>query len=235
MTSLFLVTSAIYTSYSKYSIEDRINQTKETFESIKKYAPDSSIVLLDCGEKSIDKGLFDYPIVDYTSHKEIQSHLQEYISNNVDEFPEIIIKSMLEILMFEDYFKTHTIEYYSRVFKLSGRYKLNNHFDYQKHLQAKNKIITLPYYISCHAYNFDVSSSLFECVTRCWSFDSNLIESVLKTFDKMKRDVLIASKSNKQTDIEHLFFKHLDKKFVKYINVIGIEWQSSICGSLIKE
>ena len=45
MTSLFLVSSAIYTSYGKCSIEERIEQTKETIKSIRTYAPDSNIVL----------------------------------------------------------------------------------------------------------------------------------------------------------------------------------------------
>ena len=45
MTSLFLVTSAIYTSYGKCPTEERIAQTKETIKSIRTYAPDSNIVL----------------------------------------------------------------------------------------------------------------------------------------------------------------------------------------------
>jgi hypothetical protein len=39
MTSLFLVTSALYTSYGKCSTEERIEQTKETIKSIETYAP----------------------------------------------------------------------------------------------------------------------------------------------------------------------------------------------------
>jgi len=54
MTSLFLVTSAIYTSYGKCSTEERIEQTKETIKSIRTYAPGSAIVLLDAGEKSVN-------------------------------------------------------------------------------------------------------------------------------------------------------------------------------------
>jgi hypothetical protein len=39
MTSLFLVTSAIYTSYGKCSTEERIEQTRQTIRSIETYAP----------------------------------------------------------------------------------------------------------------------------------------------------------------------------------------------------
>lgn len=69
MRSLFLVTSAIYTSYGKCSTEERIEQTKETLNSIKTYTPDSKIVLLDAGEKSVDID-FGVELIDYTQ-KEI--------------------------------------------------------------------------------------------------------------------------------------------------------------------
>ena len=91
MTSLFLVTSAIYTSYGKCSTQERIEQTRETIKSIRTYAPGSRIVLLDAGEKSVDID-FEVELIDYTVHPEIQSHLQEYLSNNNDLEPDIIIK-----------------------------------------------------------------------------------------------------------------------------------------------
>ena len=63
MTSLFIVTCAIHTSYGKYSTEERIKQTKDTLKSIETYAPDSSAVIIDCGEKSVDKDLFDCEVI----------------------------------------------------------------------------------------------------------------------------------------------------------------------------
>jgi hypothetical protein len=222
MTSLFLVTSAIYTSYGKCSTEERITQTKETIESIRTYAPDSNIVLLDAGDKSVNID-FDVKLIDYTIHPEIQSHLQEYLSINKDLEPDIIIKSMLEIIMFENYLRTHSLESYSRIFKLSGRYRLNSKFNYTKHLEATNKVLILPPYHSLHFYNFNVSSSMFLYMTRCWSFDSNLLEKIIETYDKMKKDIIFASRTEKQGDIEHLLYKHLDKRLVEHIGVMGVE------------
>jgi hypothetical protein len=222
MTSLFLVTSAIYTSYGKCSTEERITQTKETIESIRTYAPDSNIVLLDAGDKSVNID-FDVKLIDYTIHPEIQSHLQEYLSINKDLEPDIIIKSMLEIIMFENYLRTHSLESYSRIFKLSGRYRLNSNFNYAKHLEAKNKVLILPPYHSQHFYNFNASSSMFLYMTRCWSFDSNLLEKIIETYGKMKNDIIVASRTEKQGDIEHLLYKHLDKRLVEHIDVMGVE------------
>ena len=133
MTSHFIITSAIHTSYGKCSTEERIEQTKETIKSIETYAPGSSIVIIDCGEKSVNKNLFDCEVIDYTTNEEIQYHLQEYLRSNIDLNPDVITKSMLEIMMFGDYLKNITSSF-DRIFKINGRYRLNSNFNYQKHL-----------------------------------------------------------------------------------------------------
>jgi hypothetical protein len=222
MTSLFLVTSAIYTSYGKFSSEERIEQTKETIKSIETYAPGSAIFLLDAGEKSVDID-FGVELIDYTQKKIIIEPLNYYLSNNRDIEPEIIIKSMLEIMMFEDYLKTHSVDSYERVFKISGRYRLNSNFNYSKHLEAKDKVLILPPYHSQNLYNPDVKCSMFQYMTRCWSFDSSLILKILKTYDRMKEDILYASRTEKKADIEHLLYRHLDKRIVSHIERMGIE------------
>jgi hypothetical protein len=234
MTSHFIITSAIHTSYGKCSTEERIEQTRETLKSIETYAPGSSMVIIDCGEKSINKNLFDCEVIDYTTNKEIQYHLQEYLKKNIDLEPDIIIKSMLEIMMFRDYLNTITISY-DRIFKISGRYKLNSNFNYQKHLDAKNKVVILPPYTSQHLYNFNVTSSMFLYMTRCWSFDSSLLLNIIETYSKMKKDILYASRTEKQADIEHLLHKHLNKKLVKHIDIMGVEGKWAPRGSWIEE
>ena len=222
MTSHFIITSAIYTPYGKCSTEERIEQTKETLKSIETYAPGSSMVIIDCGEKSVDKNLFDCEVIDYTKNEEIQYHLQEYLRTNIDIEPYIIIKSMLEIMMFSDYLKNITSSY-ERIFKISGRYKLNSKFDYSKHQSAKDKVVILPPYNSQNLYNFDVKSSMFQYMTRCWSFDSSLLLNIIETYDKMKKDIIYASTTKKQADIEHLLYQHLNKKLVHNIHRMGIE------------
>ena len=222
MTSHFIITSAIHTSYGKCSTEERIEQTKETLKSIETYAPGSSIVIIDCGEKSVNKNLFDCEVIDYTTNEEIQYHLQEYLRSNIDLNPDVITKSMLEIMMFGDYLKNITSSF-DRIFKINGRYRLNSNFNYQKHLEAKNKVFILKPQQSPHFYNFDVSSSMFSYMTRCWSFDSSLLLKIIETYDKMKEEIIHISRTEKQGDIEHLLYRHLYKNIVTHTNVMGIE------------
>jgi hypothetical protein len=234
MSSHFIITSAIYTSYGKCSTEERIEQTRETIKSIDTYAPGSSMVIIDCGEESVNKNLFDCELIDYTKNQEIQYHLGEYLKKNIDLEPDIIIKSMLEIMMFGDYLKNITGSY-ERIFKISGRYKLNSNFNHQKHLDAKNKVVILPPYTSQHLYNFNVTSSMFLYMTRCWSFDSSLLLNIIETYDKMRSDIILMSQTEKQGDIEHLLYKHLNKKLVRHIDIMGVEGKWAPRGSWIEE
>jgi len=234
MTSLFLVTSAIYTSYGKFSTEERIEQTKETIKSIETYAPDSKIVLLDAGDKSVYID-FGVELINYNQNSIIIEPLNNYLKNSRDLEPDIIIKSMLEIIMFKDYLKSHSLQNYSRIFKLSGRYKLNSKFNYSKHLEAKNKVLILPPYTTQHLYNFNVASSMFLYMTRCWSFDSSLADDITKTYSKMKEDIIKISQTKKQGDIEHLLYKHLNKKLVNHIDVMGVEGYWAPRGKWIQE
>jgi hypothetical protein len=234
MTSHFIITSAIHTSYGKCSTEERIEQTKETIKSIETYAPGSSMVIIDCGEKSVNENLFDCELIDYTKNEEIRFHLQEYLRTNINLEPDIIIKSMLEIMMFNDYLKNITSSY-DRIFKISGRYKLNSKFDYSKHQNAKDKVVILPPYTSQHLYNFNVTSSMFLYMTRCWSFDGSLLLNIIETYDKMKKDILIMSQTEKQGDIEHLLYKHLNKKLLRHIDIMGVEGKWAPRGSWIEE
>lgn len=223
MRSLFIITSAIYTSYGKCSTEERILQTKETLDSINRHAPNSSIILLDCGEKSIEQDLFRCKLIDYTKNKKIQFYLQQYLKNNRDVDPDIIIKSMLEIMMCEDYFKKINKNNYSRIFKICGRYKLNSKFDYFNHVNAKNKVVILSPRQSQHLYNFNVNVSSLQYMTRFWSFDSTLLPAMIDTYSKMKEEIIRISKSERQGDIEHLLYKHLNKKYVNHVKTIGLE------------
>jgi hypothetical protein len=45
----------------------------------------------------------------------------------------------------------------------------------------------------------------------------------IETYDKMKKDIIYASTTKKQADIEHLLYQHLNKKLVQNIHRMGIE------------
>jgi hypothetical protein len=47
--------------------------------------------------------------------------------------------------------------------------------------------------------------------------------NIIEIYGKMKKDIIAASRTEKQADIEHLLYKYLNKKLVQNIGLMGIE------------
>ena len=149
--NVVFITSKIHVSKNKFSYisnrsiytgEERLIQTIETIESIRKYIPDSYIILFDNSvfnplEKSIFIKLTDsfINIIDnqelnfYTDICEIKALAD--ISQQVS-FLELFLNSKDEIKK-EAYFLS-----IRQFFKISGRYLVNSDFDFNKYDNDKN-------------------------------------------------------------------------------------------------
>jgi len=158
MNSITLITSVIntpniplsYTSCrSVFTKEERFEQTKKTISSIREKIPNTKILLIECSQLS--------------------SYEREYFTRNVDYFLNIfeinneqLIQRMFTISksMGEGTMTIYAIKYllnnniqFDNLFKISGRYWLNDNFEY--HLYSTN--------ISCiHAINND-NDNMFTC------------------------------------------------------------------------
>ena len=145
--NLFLVTSALDTQYSLFSFEERIQQTIATVESIRKYAPGSTIVLVEGGRPLTDNlknRLTEYfnHIFDYTDTDAIKmsQSASQYAVDNVGHS----IKTPCEAFMLMNTTKQIPVEKFNRIFKISGRYVLTEKFNLADHINARGKYVFLP-------------------------------------------------------------------------------------------
>lgn len=133
---LFVILSVINTgnnpwSYtnvrSVFSPEDRFTQTLETISSIRKYMPNAKILLLECSPLSTVQTLELLTRVDYFQNiyenEEARKNCLQTEKKGLGEAYQT--KSAIE------YIHQHSISF-RRLFKLSGRYSLNDEFD-EKH------------------------------------------------------------------------------------------------------
>jgi hypothetical protein len=242
MKSLFLISSAIYTPYGKFSTKERIRQTQETISSIKTYAPKSNIILLDAGERSLDIDFgSDIEIIDCSKHISEIEFLLEYLKSGVLLNPDSVIKSLLEIVVFDNYFnfiyKNKEYLKYNRIFKISGRYKLNSNFDYFLHLNKKNKVLFSNPCISQYSYNISFKNKLpfLQYMSRLWSFDSNILSDICVIYNNMKKDIFEMIQNKDHGDIEHFLYKNLNKNLVFCVDKIGVEGFVASSGKFINE
>jgi hypothetical protein len=220
---LFLVSSAIHTNHGIYSAEQRLEQTVNTLKSIKQRC-DADIILLDGGLKSPTeeerKVLEEYTdsIISFSDASSIKDILAIPSQD--------IVKNMAEIVMFGSTFQDIGVsgEYkkYKRIFKMSGRYVLNDNFNYQTHIDAKDKIIIRGPYTSQFT-SAQTGGVIFQYMSRLWSFDSELLPNIAETYGKMFETMNRVLTQGGYIDIEHLLFAYLDPSRIQKIAKIGVE------------
>ena len=158
--NIVFVTSKIIVSEKKfsyvkkrscYSKQERITQTINTINSIRKYIPNSHIVVLDNSvfnlfESTILENLVD-TFINITDNNTLNYFTDIFEYKAFGEISQTL--QFLELFFKEDYNKCHNF------FKITGRYEINEIFDYnqynnnlnifKKHLSIKDK----EYYYTC--------------------------------------------------------------------------------------
>jgi len=220
---LFVVSSAIHANWGVYNSEERLSQTIGTCRSIRDRLPDCDIVLLDGGTKNLEpeeKAQIQDYITMFYSFADAENVKQVQKVNNWD-----IVKNMIEIIIFGSYYASakEVIEKdYDRVFKMSGRYILNDEFDLQPHLDAKDKIVVRGPYTS--QFPPEITGNVrLQYMSRLWSFDGKLINYISETYGKMFNHMIERVNNRGYIDIEHLMFYHLDSSRIVTIPKIGIQ------------
>lgn len=240
---LFLVSSALVTVFGSLPEEERVRQTMQTLASIRQYAPDADIVVLELSRQRIG-----------TQYIEMFKQYQPRHILHVDDAPQIIqnyqmctvendpdasyLKNLNEIAAMQiflnwgmqvDYFKD-----YRRVFKVSGRYELCEPFNLQTYAQdaftGRCAFLKLPAY-----QDLESSGCLDYCYsTRLWSFDVALIPKLTVWFEAMF-DVLLKRYQLGYTDIEHLLPLLIPRQYCVYLDSLGIRGHVGLNGQLIQE
>jgi hypothetical protein len=158
--------------------------------------------------------------------------LYENLHRDPDKFT--FVKSMLECRCLELVLQ-HMVEHnvfsdVTRVFKLSGRYKLNEYFDIDDY---KTRFLTNKYVMKYYDYEErfedieNIYSTLYGCkgsiVTGLWSFDRflfNDIFSVLqRSFQYMERAIQLTA----GIDIEHSFYHFIDRDKIINVTLLGLD------------
>lgn len=240
MKFLFLIGSALKHfqegQFSAFTEQERFNQTLETIKSVREKVPNSYIVLFECSHDSIDEEkknilkektdlfleFYDNPVI-------------KQIYENIKETPNFMIygKSLLETtgLLNTLYTiqKNNLLGDSQRIFKLTGRYLLNNSFnieDYQSKFFEGKYIIKRYQYASKDEDSQNFYSYLYGSkgmiVTGLWSFDRSLFSDAVKalesSFSYMEKMIQFTS----GIDIEHSLDWFIDKDNAIIVPDLGL-------------
>jgi hypothetical protein len=246
MKFLFLVGSALKhfqeEKFSAYDEEQRFEQTLKTIECIREKVPNSYVVLFECSSKPIDERQKDVIKEKADLFLEFYNEpVLKQIYENLESRPELItyVKSLLEtrgLLNTLYLIKKHNLFSDSqRVFKLTGRYMLNEYFDikdYESKFLEERYIIKKYDYLPQEAENFDgkelenVYAYLYGAkgmmVTGLWSFDRMLFNEIVETLEKAFVYMEKMIQYTAGTDVEHSLYRFLNKRNVISIPNLGL-------------
>jgi uncharacterized protein YrzB (UPF0473 family) len=246
MKFLFLVGSSLKhfqeNKFSAYDEEERFNQTLATIENIREKVPNSYVLLFECSSRQIEEKQRDIfkEKADLFLEFYKESVLQQ-IYENLEQRPELITygKSLLEtrgLLNTLYQIKKHNLFNDSqRIFKLTGRYLLNDDFniqDYQSKILEGYYVIKKYDYLSMeeselnqetlenvYAYLYGAKGMM---VTGLWSFDRLLFNETIKyleqSFFYMEKMIQFTA----GTDIEHSLYRFIDKTRIISIPNLGL-------------
>jgi hypothetical protein len=183
---------------SVYSTTERYEQLLKTIRSVREKIPNAYIVLIECSKDIEEYEKIMYPLVN--------EYINYYNNNDIKNAVESIYKGYGESLTIYTFLKNHFInkdvlEQYENIIKISGRYYLNDKFNYNIFDNDKN----IFRYYSEHN---NVS-------TRLYKINKKYFEIYVSNF------IDIIKKCIKGDSIENVIVSTLPYKYVDYIGVSG--------------
>jgi hypothetical protein len=237
---LFLVGSALNHFQSKdfsvFSTEQRFHQTLETIKSIKEKDPTAYICIYEGSETPID----DHYREKFLEVSDLflecyDDSVIKVLYENLNRDPVKITygKSMLECrciqLVLSHMIKNNVFNDVQRIFKLTGRYTLNENFeiqDYQSKLLSNKYVLKVYDYENRFENPENLYANLYGCkgsiVTGMWSFDKllfgNVMEVLQKSFEYMEKAIQYTC----GIDIEHSLYHFIDKNNILNVDTLGV-------------
>jgi len=200
---IVLITSIIDTkntplSYTKtrsvFSKEERYIQTKKTIESLRKI-PNKKIILIECSQlKEEEKEFFMHNTNYFINLFELND---DNIKNRINSPSKSLGEGTMTIYALDYLFKNNIN--FKNLYKISGRYWLNDKFDYSKfnndliNVQYEEKftatvLYKLPYFISKLWYSFLLNS--MDRFLNCEGYEQ-IFSSLINQIEKDNKSLLI--------------------------------------------
>ncbi len=219
--SLFIVTSTLNPTIGVVDAATRVSQTREGILSIRENASDSTILFIDNSPGDVGDKI----------QQEISDIVDIVVPLDGDPVAGLLSKNGLKSLA-ETHMLLKALKYVAdaglatqltRIFKLSGRYRLSPGFDINTYQQGclRGKYVFLRRIQSW----YDPTTYVFS--TRLWSFDTELIDETTQLFFNTLLDCTV--------DIEHSFYKYINKTKVVEFDRIHCEGIVASTGVMISE
>jgi hypothetical protein len=233
MSNVFVAISAIGNDYGIFSYSERFNQLIETIQSIKQYAPDSDIIVCEISEERLPES--DLQFLESIVNKVIYNNDDKYVTflkyNSKDPSPNKFekktvgeIQATIKLL---EYLQKQNKKY-KRVFKIAGRYKLNENFNLKDYENETRCVFT-------EKENW-FGKMVF--LIRLWSFDYKQLNTILELFYNIQQYTYNLVTQTKELEIiEYTLTQFIEKNNIPHTTFkrTGVSGLSGLNATIINE
>lgn len=228
MKSLFVVTSAVESRFGVYTPEQRLQMTLDTINNVRERVPDVAIAISEVSGNGLKPEYeeiltdnCDY-FLDFTTNHEVN-----WIYNNPAWYNNWdVVKNLTELSTFPQALQTlidiEALEGVDRVFKMSGRYMLNDKFDLNFYSTdaAKDKIVIGKRHPS--QFPFQVTKLAEQYMARLLSWPSTMQGDMIQYYNEARDYMRGRMAAGGYADIEHCLFHALPMARVLEVAEVGV-------------
>lgn len=233
---LFIVTSAIipFKQGSINTKEERYLQTLKTIESIREKVPNSHILMVETSEYKLSEDHRKVFLELTDDFVELyQDETLKKIYSNVHENPKTFdfAKSLLEsvgiIGAFTYVGQKDLLKDFTRIFKISGRYYLNDDFniiDYYSRCLIGNYVFSVVKFDPENKFEYfkDMMGIDGQLVTGLWSFCPSLMQEIFQIYTHCLAYIDWIIGIGNCIDIERCLYKFMDMKKIVNMRRLGV-------------
>jgi hypothetical protein len=228
MNVLVIVTSAVESRFGIYTADQRLSMTLDTISNLRERIPGVKIVVNEVSGNGISKEREEALMnacdvfLDFTTNHEVN-----WIYNNQAWYENWdVVKNLTELTTFPVSLRTlldsDELQGIDRVFKMSGRYLLNDKFDLDFYATdaAKDKIVIGRRHPSQFPYQVTLLKEQYMARLLSWpaTMQHDMIDYYVRARDYM-RDRM---KAGGYSDIEHCLFYALPQERVLEVDEVGV-------------
>ena len=228
MKPAFIVTSAVHSRFGIYSWEQRLDMTLDTIRCLRERVPGCKIIINEVSgagvAQSTEDALSDAVdlYLDFTTNQEVKwIYTNPAWYNNWD-----VVKNLTELTTFPQSLKTlhdaNELDGIDRVFKMSGRYLLNEKFDldFYERNEVKNKVVigkSVP-----SQFNVQVTGLSMQYMCRLLSWPTYMQPNMIGWYEKGRDYMKQRLMTGGYADIEHCLYYALPKEHVHEVDEVGV-------------
>jgi hypothetical protein len=234
-----MITSAINTKFGVYDGNTRLDQTLATIASVRERIPGCTVFVLEMTgapltdtQRNALAHAADH-LLDFTTDANVVG-----LYNSTDNWD--VVKNVTEVMCFGNALKAfrnsgNLLNEFQRVFKISGRYTLDDRFDLSFYDEYKNQNMIVLGTQKPSQFPVAVTQSAAQHMSRLWSWPTALNDEIIDFYDKSLNFMYERLAAGGYIDIEHCLYRFLDHNKILEKDSLGILGNIAPNGVAIKD